>query len=208
MAKKHPFPADLPPADPTLKAGLYDALAPRLATLSQDVALAHARSVVPSLCHMAGVRRVRAVVAAADAEGLVDLGARTLSALNPSAVSLASSAFPGTPHAAITLLDCVLRAWKTAEERLFSFPNSPAPTPSPEPVPPTGPAHHPSAAAAEDVSPLRSSLGRTPMAPSGPDEVDRRSHFSSARAANFERLSPGFASGRCPYNIGTTRTRC
>jgi hypothetical protein len=51
---------------------------------------------------------VRAVVAAADAEGLVDLGARTLSALNPSAVSLASSSFPGTPHAAITLLDCVL----------------------------------------------------------------------------------------------------
>jgi hypothetical protein len=92
MPKKHPFPADLPPADPTLKAGLYDTLAPRLALLPQEVALAHARSVVLSLCHMAGVRRVRAFVAAADAEGLVDLGARTLSALNPAAVSLASSA--------------------------------------------------------------------------------------------------------------------
>jgi hypothetical protein len=75
MAKKYPCPADLPRPDLTLKTALYDTLAPRLALLSQDVALAYARSVVLSMCHMAGVRRVRAVVAAADADGLVDLGA-------------------------------------------------------------------------------------------------------------------------------------
>jgi hypothetical protein len=55
---------------------------------------------------------------------------RTLSALNPSAASVASSAFTGTPHAVAAPPDCVLRAWKKPEERLLAFPNPPAPTPS------------------------------------------------------------------------------